>query len=104
MHRTRSIGILLLSSGIGFMVATGCGVGAGTERTGESLESVAVAGSGGSVSLTFQSDWTQGYCANVTVSNTGSTASTGWQTVIDLNQSSVTSLWGAASTQSGALL
>src|SRR5580692_9425307 len=98
MNLKRTTGSLLLLGGSSIAAATGCSAGA--EGTGQTLEPVSVVGSGASGTLTFQSDWTQGYCANVAISNTGSTASTGWQTVIDLNQSSVTSLWGAASTQS----
>ena len=32
--------------------------------------------------LSLASDWTRGYCANVTIGNSGSTATTTWQVVI----------------------
>ncbi len=98
----RTTGTLLLVGGVGIASATGCTAGA--EGTGETLEPVSLAGSGVSATLTFQSDWTQGYCADVAVANTGSTATTTWQAVINLNQSTVTSFWSASSAQSGMVL
>ncbi len=57
---------------------------------------------GGSVTVT--SDWTGGYCADVTVTNTSSSAITGWTAVVQLNQSTMSSIWSATGTQSGTLL
>jgi hypothetical protein len=102
MRWTRSLGTLLLSGGIGFTAVTGCS--ARGEATGLSFDPVSIAGNGVSGTLTFQSDWTQGYCANVAISNTGTAATTTWQVVIQLNQSSITSFWSATSAQSGTVL
>ena len=54
--------------------------------------------------LTLQSDWTSGYCANVTVSNGGTSPTTGWQVVINLNQSTTSQVWSASGTISGGTL
>jgi hypothetical protein len=43
----------------------------------------------------MQSDWGAGFCANVTVNNPGSSPSTGWTVVIDLEGATVTSSWSA---------
>src|ERR1700723_3148024 len=99
MRLKRSMGTFLLSGGIGFTAVAGCS-GTGSEGTNESLASVSIAGTGVSGTLTFQSDWTQGYCADVAISNTGSTPTTAWQAIINLNQSSITSFWSATSAQS----
>ncbi len=42
-----------------------------------------------------------GYCANVTVTNTGTAAITTWQVVINLNQSTARAPWSATGTTSG---
>ena len=55
-------------------------------------------------SVVVSSDWTGGYCANVTVTNSGSSAVTAWTAVIQLNQSTMSSIWSATGTQSGTLL
>src|SRR5580692_6809248 len=102
MNLKRTTGSLLLLGGSSIAAATGCSAGA--EGTGQTLEPVSVVGSGASGTLTFQSDWTQGYCANVAISNTGSAATTSWQAVINLNQSTITSFWSATSAQSGTTL
>ena len=45
--------------------------------------------------VALASDWTGGYCANVTVGNSGATATTTWQVVINLNQSTLANIWSA---------
>ena len=52
--------------------------------------------------LSLASDWTSGYCANVTIGNSGSTATTTWQVVINLNQSTLANIWSATDSISGA--
>ncbi|WP_437292593.1 endo-1,4-beta-xylanase [Sorangium sp. So ce426] len=51
--------------------------------------------------LAFQSQWTGGYCANVTVTNTSNGPATSWGLVVGLNGATVTSLWNARYTTSG---
>jgi endo-1,4-beta-xylanase len=81
----------------------GCGVA--PEQTGASeYEALSVSGNGVSGNLTMQSDWSSGYCANVTITDTGANGIQGWRVVINLNQSSITSLWSASSSQSGSTL
>ena len=50
------------------------------------------------------SDWGGGYCANVTITNSGSSAITSWTAVIQMNQSTMSSIWSATGTQSGTSL
>jgi hypothetical protein len=52
--------------------------------------------------VSLASDWTSGYCANVTIGNSGATATTTWQVVINLNQSTLANIWSATDTLSGA--
>jgi expansin len=52
--------------------------------------------------LALVNDWTSGYCANVTIGNSGSTATTTWQVVINLNQSTLGNLWSATDVVSGS--
>jgi glucuronoarabinoxylan endo-1,4-beta-xylanase len=52
--------------------------------------------------ITMQSDWTAGYCANVTVSNAGTAATTSWTVVINMNQSTLANIWSASQTTSGS--
>lgn len=54
--------------------------------------------------IAIQSDWPTGYCANVTVGNTGSTSVSTWSVGIDLAQATMNQLWNAQSTQSGTVL
>jgi len=63
----------------------GSSAGGGTAGSGGTLP--------GSVSLKYQTDWGSGYCANVTVSNTSSVASTSWTLGINLNQAKMSSAW-----------
>jgi hypothetical protein len=70
--------------------------------------STASGGSGpstiGAATLSYQSDWGSGYCANVTVTNSASTASSSWTVVINLNQATVTSSWSATFANSSGML
>src|SRR5262249_3602276 len=50
------------------------------------------------------SDWGGGYCANVTITNGGSSAITSWTAVVQMNQSTMSSIWSATATQSGSSL
>jgi hypothetical protein len=52
--------------------------------------------------IAMQSDWTGGYCADVTVGNSGTAPTTTWMVVVNLNQSRLTNLWGANQTTSGS--
>ncbi|WP_437817477.1 cellulose binding domain-containing protein [Sorangium sp. So ce1078] len=54
--------------------------------------------------LTLQSQWSTGYCANVTVTNTSSGRTTSWGMTIALNGSTVGNAWGAKTTSSGGQL
>ena len=94
--RSRLLGIpapLLFSLALG----AGClGQGAPSDQVIGSLTSGAT-----SAVVALASDWTAGYCANVTVSNAGAAAATGWQVVINLNQSALANIWSASDTLSG---
>lgn len=54
--------------------------------------------------LTMLAEWQGGYCADVSVTNRTSTPATSWTVVLDLNESTVNSLWNAESSQSGSIL
>ncbi|WP_437602563.1 expansin EXLX1 family cellulose-binding protein [Sorangium sp. So ce590] len=77
----------------------------GEEEVAGDLTSAVVTTDGlGVAALTRSSDWGSGYCVNVNVVNEGITPVTSWTVVIDLKQSSVTSLWGGQSSRSGSIL
>jgi len=78
-------------------LAAGClGDGTPSDQVIGSLTSGA-----SSAVVTLASDWTAGYCANVTISNAGATAATSWQVVINLNQSTLANLWSASDVLAG---
>ena len=57
-----------------------------------------------SVAVTLQSDWNTGYCANVALSNVGTTGISTWTVGIDLKQSTLNQVWNATNTASGTTL
>ena len=57
-----------------------------------------------SATIAMSSDWTSGYCANVTVGNAGSTATTSWTVAINVNQSKLANIWSANQTTSGTTM
>ncbi|WP_437595712.1 cellulose binding domain-containing protein [Sorangium sp. So ce590] len=66
----------------------------------ESLESdLRSADSAVLAELTLQSQWSTGYCANVTVKNTSSGGITAWGMTVALNGSTVTNVWGVRKTE-----
>ncbi|MGK4005818.1 cellulose binding domain-containing protein [Sorangium sp. So ce1036] len=54
--------------------------------------------------LSLMTDWGTGYCATLNVTNPGATQATSWTVLIDLRESNVFTLWGAAYSQSGSVL
>jgi hypothetical protein len=65
----------------------------------------AITTNGVTADISFQSDWTAGYCANVVIGNGSASPVTGWTVVIALNQSTVSQQpWGGVGTVSGGLL
>lgn len=75
------------------------------DRPSDSEEVVSALTSGAtSATIAMSSDWTSGYCANVTVSNSGSTATSSWTVVINMNQSVLGNLWSANQTTSGSTM
>ncbi|HSY22904.1 MAG TPA: cellulose binding domain-containing protein [Polyangiaceae bacterium] len=79
-------------------------VGCGTARDASELTEEALGATGVSGSLSLQSDWGQGYCANVTVTNSGSATTTSWTAVVNLNQSALSNAWSATTALSGTTL
>jgi hypothetical protein len=59
---------------------------------------------GYSAAVRLDSDWGSGYCATVRVNSETSNTLYGWTVVLDLNASSVTSIWDAQSSQAGSKL
>lgn len=54
-----------------------------------------VTSSGVTATLTTSSDWGTGYCADVALKNTSSTAVSSWQLLVNLNGSTVYQIWSA---------
>ena len=94
IRRSVVVGCLL-----GWMAA--CGSGKPGEATGVVRNAVESPDGLVSAVLSYTSDWGTGYCANVHVSNSGSTATTAWSVAIALNQSTVTSSWSGQFATSG---
>jgi hypothetical protein len=91
--------------------ATGGSASGGTPNSGGTTGSGGTSGTGGSAGsacdngngkLTLTSDWGVGYCADVAVSNPGSTAVTSWSVVIDLNQTTLSNSWNGQFTVDGS--
>jgi uncharacterized repeat protein (TIGR02543 family) len=81
-----------------------CGGTGGMQNTlvGEiDVATEALSSNGVNATLSLQSDWGAGYCANVVLANTSSSAVTSWTVVVELNQSTLSQLWSGMHTQSG---
>jgi hypothetical protein len=59
---------------------------------------------GVNVTLSLQSDWGAGYCANVTLQNTSANPVTSWSVLIELNGSQLSNAWNATTSVSGSRL
>lgn len=55
--------------------------------------SSALVSGAGEATLSIQSNWGAGYCANVIVQNNGTSEITGWSVDLDLNGGSISNLW-----------
>lgn len=62
----------------------------------------ALAATGLSVSLIYQSDWQGGYCSTVSITNTGLSSISAWQVVINLGQSRLSQFWNGTTSLAGA--
>ena len=76
-----------------------CGTG---RELGADIRADSLSSNGVNATLTLQSDWGSGYCAEVAVQNAGSVAATAWTAVIELHQSTLSQIWSATATQSGS--
>jgi aryl-phospho-beta-D-glucosidase BglC (GH1 family) len=70
--------------------------------TSTDTSAAALSANGVDATLKLQSDWTTGYCAEVTLKNTSATPVTSWTAVVDLNQSTLSQSWNGTVTQSGS--
>jgi cellulase/cellobiase CelA1 len=77
-------------------VATDC-----VSKTCQNQVCVAPTTSGVSAALNLTSNWDGGYCAQISVTNGGSSATSSWTVVFDMGQSNISSLWEAQYTKSG---
>jgi len=92
-------------SALALGLVLGASVGACSSTSPDASSVIQELTSGGvNVTVSLQSDWTAGYCANVTLQNTGTAAVTSWTVVLDLNQATLANLWSGSYTQSGARL
>jgi hypothetical protein len=79
--------------------------GSGAPASATSTTAGAVTTSGVTADISFQSDWTAGYCANVVLRNDSASAVTSWTVAIVLNQSTVSQQpWGGIATVSGGVM
>jgi hypothetical protein len=78
-----------------------CSGGGSTSAT-TSARSDPLSSDGVNATLRVQSDWKSGYCADVTLENTGAAAVTSWTVVVDLHQSTLTNSWNGAVSTSGS--
>jgi uncharacterized repeat protein (TIGR02543 family) len=70
--------------------------------TALAAEPAAALSTGGvNATLSLQSSWSSGYCANLTLANTGSSPVSSWTLVVELGGATLNNLWGASSTMSG---
>ncbi|HVY40761.1 MAG TPA: cellulose binding domain-containing protein [Polyangia bacterium] len=81
------------------LLAAGCNDGTDDARVVSALTSGAT-----SATVALSNDWGSGYCANVTVSNAGATATSSWNVTISLNQSALANIWSANQTTSGSTM
>jgi hypothetical protein len=81
------------------LVFAGCSGDATSSKT--AVVQSALTANGVDVTLTLTSDWTAGYCANVVLKNSSSSAVNNWSVVIELNQSTMSQIWSATSTANG---
>ena len=91
--RRRGVGLRVVA-GLLLVLGVGCG-GRGDRGSGSGAVSQALA------TVAYFSDWGSGYCANVTVTNDGTQASTSWTVVMAMNQSTLSTLWSGNYTTSG---
>ncbi len=85
-----------------FLFATllqACSVDYSSEDSAPAVQ--ALAATGMSVSLTYQSDWKAGYCSTVSITNTGPKNIEAWQVVINLGQAQLSQLWKGTSSLTG---
>src|SRR5579871_655830 len=88
--------------GIPFVLAVALGAGCLGQATPSDQVIASLTSGATSAVVALSSDWGAGYCANVTVSNSGAAATTTWQVVINLNQSTLANLWSASDTLAGS--
>ena len=56
-----------------------------------------------SATIQFSSEWSAGYCANVTVTNSSSASTSGWTVVFDTKQAQMSNGWAAQFTNAGSV-
>ena len=94
--------VCVVSTLLGLGCTTGQPSGSGVDESHLMLTNARVGNL--SVAVTLQSDWNTGYCANVALSNVGTTGITTWTVGIDLKQSTLNQIWNATNTASGSTL
>jgi hypothetical protein len=76
------------------LLLAGCASGKGDETAGHVVSQL-VSGAG-DATLALTSNWGSGYCAEVSIANTGSSSITDWSVTLDLKQASVNNLWNGS--------
>ena len=87
---------------LALLVVAAFSLAACSSGPGASTRSDPLSANGVNATLRIQSDWKSGYCADVTLQNTGSAPVTSWTVVIDLHHSAVTNLWNGNVAASGS--
>ncbi|MGK3985077.1 cellulose binding domain-containing protein [Sorangium sp. So ce136] len=98
MRTTRLLGCFSASFAC-FLLACSPGTG-GDEKSDSLLSGLSSPDGTIQAELTLPSQWGSGYCASVTIKNTGGSPTTGWGVVIGLNGSTLNNAWNVRVTPS----
>ena len=78
--------IRLIAVAIAASCLNACGTEQGSESKETGLASSPVSANGVDATLSYASDWGNGYCANVTLTNKGTAPVSNWSLVVAMNQ------------------
>ena len=90
--------------GLGWALSVGAFAGCSSSRPDDIEQASQAATVGANLKAVIQktNSWTGGYCANVLITNSGSTAASTWTVVLELNQATIYSSWNGNFSGSGS--
>lgn len=99
--KTKWIRIIALFLVMSLFISNFCGVE--MVQAGESgqMDSIVISGDGYCVNVREQNSWTDGFIAEVEVTNTGSSVLKNWSVLLELSNGTVINSWNAACRQDG---